>query len=767
MTRGDTAHHPRRMPSSDEMFDAAVRYHRGGRLDVAERLYRKLLKAHPGHDGVLHLLGLVEAERGRLGRARELISQAVRRNPAHAPYRIDLGLTLKRLGRREEAEAALQAAIAREPSAPEGHTALGNLLLEQGRYVEALAAFEQALASAPEHVPALGGAGIALQAMRRGDEALVRFRRAVRVAPGDVDAQCNLALALQLAGELEGAVAHFREALAIDPQRARVHNGLGLTLAALGRLEEARAALETALQRAPDFPEALDNLASVLLRQGDPAGAVERYRTALALDPDRAGTLANLGSALLALERVAEARAALERSLALAPDQPHALNNLATVLRAAGDVAGAAERFRRAVAAAPDYVAAHSNYLSCLNYLPAYDPAQILAEHRRFAERFEAPLRGTWPQPRNTPDPDRRLRIGYVSGDFCAHPMAHSVEPVLAHHDRRCIEVFCFSNNARSDAVTERLRRHADHWYDIAGMTDAVVAELVRAHVIDILVDLSGHTALGRLMVFARKPAPVQTAWLGYVTTSGLAAIDYRLTDTWADPPGISETHYTEKLARMPHVMAFQPDAESPPVGPLPAAGGAAFTFASLNHLAKVTPEVVRLWARVLAQVPESRLLLGAAGDEAVRARYAALFADQGIGASRLAFQPRLPMAEYLASHGAIDLALDPFPYNGGATSCHALWMGVPFVTLAGDRYMARMGESLLQAAGLPEFVARTEDQYVALAASLARDVARLAVLRRTLRERVVASPLFDAPAFARGLEAAYREMWRAWCAVR
>jgi predicted O-linked N-acetylglucosamine transferase (SPINDLY family) len=754
------------MAHPDEILEIAVRHHRAGRLDEAERFYRKLLKAHPEHDGVFHLLGLVEADRGRLDRARELLAKAVRRNPDQAAYRVNLALVLKRQGKFDEAEQAIRAAIARDPSGADGPAALGKLLLDRSRHAEAAAAFEQALANAPDHVPALNGLGVALAALGRREEALARFRHAVRLAPNDIDAQLNLALALQLAGALEDAVAHFREALAIDPERPIPLNGLGLTLAALGRLDEARAALERAVQLNPDFAEALDNLGSVLVRQGEAAPAIERYRQALAIEPGRAATLTNLSGACLALGRVTEARAALERALMLEPDQPLALNNLGNVLRKEGDVTGAAMHFRRAAELRPDDAVAHSNYLSCLNYLPEYRPAAILAEHRRFAARFEAPLRGAWTRPPNVPDPERRLRIGYVSGDFCAHPMAHSVEPVLSHHDRSQHEIFCYSNNPRSDVVTARLKRHADHWHDIAGAGDASVAELVQSHGIDILVDLSGHTALNRLLVFARKPAPVQVAWLGYVTTTGLAAIDYRLTDAQADPPGASEAHYSEAFVRLPHVMVFQPAQESPPVGPLPAASGRPFTFASLNHLAKVTPEVVSVWARVLATVPEARLLLGTAGDDAVRERYAALFAAHGIARSRLAFQPRLPMAEYLALHGDIDLALDPFPYNGGATSCHSLWMGVPFVTLAGDRYMARMGASLLHAAGLAELVAKTEVDYVGLAGSLARDIPRLAALRHGLRERLAASPLLDAAGFTRSLEASYRAVWRKWCAA-
>ena len=379
--------------------------------------------------------------------------------------------------------------------------------------------------------------------------------------------------------------------------------------------------------------------------------------------------------------------------------------------------------------------------------------------------RLEAPLRPHWRAHDNARDPGRRLRIGYVSGDFREHAMAFSLAPVLARHDPESFEVICYANNAREDDVTARLRQSAHEWHRVVGMSDDDMAKRVRGHGIDILVDLSGHTALNRLPVFARKPAPVQAAWLGYVTSTGLAAMDYRLTDARADPPGADESGYTETLLRLPWVTVFEPAADSPPVAAVPAHAGDPFTFACLNHLSKVTPEFVALWARLLLAVPESRLLFGNAGDPGVQRRLVDAFAVLGVAAARLVFRPKLPLRDFLALHREIDLALDTFPYNGGATSCHSLWMGVPFVTLAGDRYMARMGASLLEQVGLGEFVARTPDEYVERAVRVARDRDGLGALRASLRARVAASPLVDAQGFVAGLEAAYRGMWRAWCA--
>jgi predicted O-linked N-acetylglucosamine transferase (SPINDLY family) len=429
-----------------------------------------------------------------------------------------------------------------------------------------------------------------------------------------------------------------------------------------------------------------------------------------------------------------------------------------------GEMRRAVECYRRALALDPDSPSAQSNLLACLNYLPEMSTAELLAEHRRFGERLEAPLRARWGAHANSRDPDRRLRVGYVSGDFREHAMAFSIAPVLAHCDPDRFETVCYATNAFADDVTARLRGLAHQWRSVVGASDEDVAERIRRDGIDILVDLSGHTALNRLPVFARKPAPVQVAWLGYVTSTGLTAMDYRLTDARADPPGADESGYTETLVRLPWVTVFEPAAASPSVAPLPALVGGGLTFACLNHLAKVTPEVVALWARILLAMPDSRLLIGNAGDENVQRRLADAFAAHGVAAARLAFRPKLPLGGFLALHREIDLALDTFPYSGGATSCHSLWMGVPFVTLAGDRYMARMGLSLLEQVGLGEFVARTQAEYADLAVRTARDRGRLAQLRSTLRQRVAASPLVDASGFVRSLESAYKEVWRAWC---
>ncbi len=783
----------------DAAVQRALEHQRAGRLGEAEREYQVALAAAPDHDVALHFLGILAGQTGRLEFAAELIGRAVAARPREPMYLLNLGLVLKRLGRLADAARALGRATRLDPRSVDAHLAHGKVLLEQGQSEAARESFATALHLAPHAAAVHNNLGLALQALGRPDAAIDAFGRALALDPREVDAHINLGLALAVHGRLEESVARLRDALAIEPQQPLALNNLGLALQALGRLDEARSCFERAIVASPNAAEMHVNLGVVLTQLGELAPARGSLLRAVALEPESVIALANLGALLrlegqledalacyekaralapdaeivltglglvhLARRRVYEALPCLERAAALRPDSPTAQNNLGTALRMAGDMERSAQRFRAALAADPDYATAYSNLLACLNYLLGSTPEAVLGEHRRFAERFEAPLAREREPHANRPDPNRRLRVGYVSGDFLEHAMSYSVEPVLAHHDRSQFEVHCYANNALEDPVTERLKQHASGWHRVVGLSDQAMAALIREHGVDILVDLSGHTALNRLMVFARKPAPVQVAWLGYAATTGLAAMDHRLTDGLADPLGVTEGHYTERLVRLPCVTVFQPPGTSPSVNALPALQSGTFTFASMNHLAKLTPEVITVWARILAATPDSRLLLGGAGDEYAQARLTRAFAAHGVPASRLDFRARLPPREFLELHHALDLALDPFPYNGGATSCHSLWMGVPFVTLAGDRYMARMGASLLAAVGLDEFVAQTVDEYVALAVALAGDRSRLAAIRRSLRERLAASPLMNAREFVRHLEQAYRQLWRAWCA--
>jgi predicted O-linked N-acetylglucosamine transferase (SPINDLY family) len=574
--------------------------------------------------------------------------------------------------------------------------------------------------------------------------------------------------ALRAGGRQEEAVRELREACAVQPDLAEAHHQLGNALKSLCRYGEASASLREAARLEPGQAAIRLNLgvACLELRQIDEAVAC--FRRAIELEPARPEAHNILGHALLLGGRCSEARICLEEALRLRPGYPAALDNLGRVLKAQGRAAEAVALRREALAARPT-PEIHSNLLYTLIYSPEAAPAEIAAEHRRWALAHEAPLRAARRPHDNDFAASRRLRVGYVSPDLVNHAVAYFLEPVLTAHERANFEITCYSDAPVADQVTQRLRRLADRWRNIAGWDDERVDALIRSDRIDILVDLAGHTARNRLLVFGRKPAPVQVSWLGYPNTTGLEAMDYRLTDAVSDPPGLTEPFHTEELARLPgNFLCYRPAPESPPVGPLPASVSGNVTFGCFNNLAKIHGGVIRLWARILREAKGARLVLASRGlaDPATADRVRREFADLGVGPERIECDGgELPLVEHLRRYDRIDIALDAFPYNGTTTTCEALWMGVPVVTLAGRTHVSRVGASLLTHLGAPEWIAGDENAYSRICVNLASDLARLAGIRAGLRGRMSEGPLCDGPGFTTRFEAVLRELWVRRCA--
>jgi len=486
----------------------------------------------------------------------------------------------------------------------------------------------------------------------------------------------------------------------------------------------------------------------------------------LELEPEQADALHLMGLMAHRLRDLNFAAEYFERSILARPGDAVFHNNLGSVLVDSGRAEEAAAVFRQALALDPGSSAARANLLFALALLPGERPEDTYAEHLAWAKIHAEPLRGQARAHGNSPDPERRLRIGYISADFRQHALSQFVEPVLARHARAAFEVFCYHGGSVVDEVTRRLMRHAEHWHNIAEMDDARAADLVRADEIDILVDVSGHTSGNRLPLFARKPAPLQVGFLGYLNTTGMKAMDYRISDRYADPPGASDRVHTETLLRLPRTLwCYQAPDDAPPVSALPAVRRGYVTFASFNNLAKLNPRVLALWAELLRQVPGSRLLVMAVPDEGAAARLRRGLA--GIEPDRVATLGRLERKGYWQQFSEVDIALDPFPYAGGATTCDALWMGVPVVTLAGDYGFSRSGVTILANAGLKQLVAQTAGNYLDLARGLAGDLDQLVRLRAGLRAGLRLSPLMDAAAYMRDLESAYRRIWRDWCSGR
>ena len=638
------------------------------------------------------------------------------------------GICLLALGQHAAAEMHLRRVVEERPDYAEAHNDLSIVLLALQRRPEAEAACRRALALRPDFAEAHNNLGRVLYELHRWNEAEVAYLYAISIRPDFVEAHCNLGGLLVELGELPLAELSCRRAIAIRPEHAMAHNNLAAVLFKLDRLSEAEAS----------------------------------YRQAIAIQPHYAQAHYNLGCVLKQGNRINEAELAYRHALAIRPDYAEARNNLGTVLMLLGASEEGIAHFRHAIACGTGDVLPHSNLAYNLTFV-AEESDVILDACRRFAARYEAPLHAERLPHANDRTPTRRLRIGYVSPDFCDHCQALFTVPLLSHHDHTQFEIFCYASVHRPDVATQRIAGFADVWRDVRQLDDRALAQQIRDDSIDILVDLSMHMADGRPLLFARKPAPVQVAWLAYPGTTGLEAIDYRLTDPRLDPPG-TDHHYSERSLRLPDAFwCYDPLIGIPAVNALPALTDAPFTFGCLNNLCKLTDRTLAMWAAVLREVQPSRLLMMAPSG-AAHQRLVQRMELQGIDIRRVVFVPRQSRLDYLHTYHQIDLGLDTFPYNGHTTSLDSLWMGVPVVTRVGNTCVGRGGLSQLYQLGLTELAGDSDEAFVRIAVELAKDLPRLAQLRQSLRLRMEQSPLMDGQRFARHIEDAYRFMWQEWC---
>lgn len=565
-------------------------------------------------------------------------------------------------------------------------------------------------------------------------------------------------------GRLSEAEQIYRSVLTVDSEQVDALFLLGHVLKQQDKSEEAVAVFGRLTMLAPQDALARFSLATALLAQSRLAEAAQALREALRLKPDMLAALNNLTDILTALGQVDEAEECYRRILQLTPNSEEAHFKYGNFLVLLGRIDEAIANLRRAIEINPELMSAHSNLLFAMNYSADYSPEVLFREHLEWDGRYAAPLLRAAGPHRNSRTAGRKLRIGYVSAHFRDHAVSYFFESTLKYHNYDRFEVFCYSDVLKPDAFTERMRGYPCVWRDIVNQGDADVARLVESDAIDILVDLSGHTDV-RLLVFARKPAPLQVTWNGYPNTTGMAAMDYRITDAYADPPGMTEHLHTEKLIRLPQIyMAYEQPHASPPVVPPPSLGKAYVTFGSFNTLPKIGPQVIAVWARILKALPTARLVMLTVPEGSTRLRLAQAFAAHGIGPERLELIARLPSWQFMEAHQQVDIALDPFPYNGTTTTCQTLWMGVPVIALAGGTHVSRVGVSMLSNLGLQRLIARDHQQYVSLAVALAQNREELAALRAGLRERMQASPLTDGAQLTGFLEAAYVKMWDDYC---
>lgn len=749
--------------NTQDLYRQAVQIYQSGDLAAAEQLFRQILGGDPNHAPSLHVMGIIALD----------------------VQKPDIGAELVRT------------AINLRPDNPTFHLTLGRILNRQDKKEDAIESYKKALSLKPDFTDALNNLGTVYLSLREYDKASDIFQKILEKNPQDFNALCNMASIHYQKGEYEESIARCHAALSLHTKRASVYYDLGMSLLALDDIEEALPHFLTAIELEPDYTDALLSIGNIYRHKGLLEKAVSYYAKIKAIKFDET---ACIGIAMVYLDqgRLEDALMETEYAIQYAPESARLFNflgtlydkglmfekaftcydraieldqnfadsyaNKANTLKNIGRLDEAVESIRKAIDISPEAPWLYTNLLLTMLYASFVSPEQLAETSREFGQKITDPLLRNRPFT-NDRNPDRKLRIGYVSPDFRKHAVSYFLSPIYKH-DKDNFELFAYSKVDTEDAVTEDIKKYFDHWRDIKFTIDEEAADMIERDQIDILIDPAGHTARNGLMIFARKPAPIQVTWLGYTATTGMKAMDYRITDPYAEPAGLTEHLNTETLWRLPDIFAaYAPHENSPDIiDHPPFEDNGHITFGCFNNFTKVTELVLNVWAKIIAQVPNARLMFEIAGidNEKTRAEIEERIIAHGIPKDCLILMPYKRANQYVL-YNKIDIALDPFPAVGGTTSMDTLWMGVPFVTLAGQDFRSRMGVSILSNAGLPELIAQNADEYVKIAVDLAQDKERLRNIRHHLRARVAASPLMDQEKFARNFENALREMWHAW----
>ena len=608
--------------------------------------------------------------------------------------------------------------------------------------------------------------GQRLQDAGQYKEAEVAFRRAIELAPSSAAAWLQLAILMKSCRRTEEAIAAYQGVLSIEPQNATAYNEMGTLLQAAGRLDEALVAYRELLRLIPDAHVAYNNIGSVLQIQEHFEAAMEQYRRVLEIAPNFAFAHCNIGTCLLNMGRPEESLPWFASSIKHDPKLQLAHYNLFASLIELGHTDEAITVCRNAIKIYPQWSLMHSNLLFILSHGAGISAKELFKEHQRFGRKLEASVLGKRPRHTNERDPERVLRVAFVSADLYNHAMANFITPVLENLiDATGLELYIYCNNRVNDHITAHLRKLNIIWQDIQQFSDDQLAQRITEDSIDILIDLSGHSAHNRLPVFARKPAPLQLSWIGYLMTTGLQAVDYYLSDPFLSPPGLLDNQFTEKLLNLPAAIAFLPAQDVPPVAPAPASTNGYITFGSFNRSNKLSRGLLARWSALLRAVPDAKMVIAAMPDEKTIAMISDWFASEGIAAERLSFHQRTGARAYMDLHRLVDVCLDTAPYPGGTTTYNALWMGVPTLTMTGPTLLGRIGAAIAEHMGLHEYIARDEADFLKKGVALALDISKVTDLRGALRARFAESAMGQPALIAAGLDSALRTIWRRWCA--
>lgn len=745
------------------LLHEAARHHQAGAYHEAEQLYRHVLALRPGQLQATHNLGVLLLTCGQIQLAKELFHGATQANPHDPTCHHLLGMALVRSNEIDAAIVAFSRALELKSDFAQARYNLGQARRSQGNHAQALADFREAISLEPSNPDFHNDLGLTLRDIGQFDESLAAFHQSISLRPDHAETYVNLGNTLRACGRLDEAIVAYQRAIHLKPGLSAAYSNLGVVLDESGQASQAAGALQRAIDLNPGNALAHHNLANILYRMAEPIAAIGMYERAISLSANYAESYAGLALALREIGKMDQAVSTCQKAISLKPDLAEARTILGNIYMDTACIDDAISCYGEAIALNPADVKAHSNLLFAMHFHPNCDGQAIYEEHRKWNQRFAAGFGNSIIPHMNDRSPERRLRIGYVSPDFRNHPVGRFILPLMSNHNESQVELFAYSLTTAADSLTQQIRARAHHWRELAGTSDDQTAGIIRNDKIDVLVDLAMHTNNNRLLIFARKPAPVQFTYLAYCSTTGLGAIDYRLSDPHLDPHDADDAIYSEQTVRLPSTYWCYEPATNAPVSALPIQKNTHLTFGCLNNFSKVTSEWVGACGKILQIVPHGRLILNAP-EGSCRDRIAQLLQKYDIDPKRIKFTGRLPYDQYLQLFSEIDVCLDTFPFGGGTTTCDSLWMGVPVVTLRGRTAVGRGGASILSNLGLTDFIASDLGHFVQIAVRSANDIEGLGKLRRTIRERMQGAPLMNSRIFAQSLEAAYRETWVKWC---
>ena len=750
----------------DQLLIAAEKYWQVGHLQEAATLYTEVLSRNPSHPHGNYMMGQIALRTRNYAVAEKMIRTAILLNTENSyMYYKTLGDLFRDRGDLPDAIANYKNAIALKPDYVDALNNLGTASMISGKIEDAYNNYRKILEINPKHPMALYNLGFIHESQNKIDDAKNFYLKAIEADPFFSEAYNNAGTIFKNSGDLEEAKKYYIEATKLKPDFADAHFNLGVVLRQMKQTKEALKAFLTTISIRPS-PESHLYAAQAYHILGQYDKSAEHSQSALALRPDYIDAMSNLASAYFYMKSYEKTQDVCEQILKLDPHHGYALNNMGNALKMAGQTDQAIGYYKEAIQAQPYNHKFYSNLFLTMLYSASVSPEALAEATRAFGDTMADPL---WQDRDFTRDinPERVLRIGYVSPDFASHAVNFFFQPLLKNHDGSKFQTYAYSNVYTEDHITQQLKKQFDYWRDIRAIDGDKAADMIKADKIDILIDLTGHTANNRLLIFARKPAPIQVTWLGYPATTGMKAMDYRITDFYAEPEGMTEHLNVEELWRLPNIFCCYgaPERTYAVIDHPPFEDNGYITFGCFNNFTKVTDVVLDTWREILLQVPDSRLMLEISGADGPR--FQATFDERlrklQIPKERLIVVPRQPSNQFVL-YNKIDMALDPFPCAGGTTSMDTMWMGVPLITLAGRHFVSRMGVTILTNVGLPELIAENIDEYIAKAVALANDRDRLRSIRHNLRDRVLASPLMDQKLFAKNMEDAYRAMWKKWC---